>query len=132
VPPLPWQDVSLATLLSAEALLMPALANFSAKFNKPIVCTEIGMPSRPKSYTTWGNTAMLDADCSVTDQCVSVSAQVLAYSAWLQLYYAQPWFDGFLFWLWRVDPTSGGLTSNSFSPQGKPPVLDAIKAFWEE
>lgn len=131
VPPLPWQDVSLATLAAAEARLMPPLANFSARFGKPIVCTEIGTPSRPFAYTTWGNTAMLDgSDCSVNDQCVSVNAQALAYQAWLQTYYAQPWFDGFLFWLWRTDPTAGGLSSNSFSPQGKAPVLSAIKAYW--
>jgi uncharacterized protein (DUF2237 family) len=131
VPPLPWQDVSLDALLAAEEALMAPLANFSARFGKPIVCTEIGMPSRPKSYLTWGNTAMLDGpDCSVADQCVSVAAQALAYQAWLQTYYAQRWFDGFLFWIWRLDPTTGGMTSNSFSPQGKAPVLDAIKAYW--
>lgn len=106
LPPLPWQDVPLAALLAAEAQLMPALANFSARFAKPIVCTEIGAPSRPRAYTTWGNIAMLDgADCSVADQCVSVAAQVLRYEAWLSTYYKQPWFDGFLFWLWRADPT---------------------------
>jgi len=131
VPALPWQDVTLEQLVAAEAALMPPLANFSQRFSKPIVCTEIGMPSRPWAYTGWGNTRMLDGeDCSVSDQCISVAAQALAYTAWLQVYYAQPWFDGFLFWIWKADPTAGGLSSNSFSPQGKPPVLNEIKALW--
>jgi len=131
IPTLPWKDVSLEELLAAEAKLMPRLANFSQLFSKSIVCTEIGTPSRPWSYKGWGNTPMLDGeDCSVNDQCVSVAAQALTYSAWLQTYYAQPWFDGFLFWLWKADPTAGGMTSNSFSPQGKPIVLNTIKAFW--
>ena len=132
IPPLPWQDVTLGQLAAAEAALMPPLANFSQRFQgKPIVCTEMGMPSRPWAYRGWGNTPMLDGeDCSVNDQCVSVAAQALTYAAWLDVYYRQPWFDGVLFWIWKADPTAGGMTSNSFSPQGKPPVLNAIKALW--
>jgi len=131
IPRLPWQDVALGDLLAAEAALMEPLHNFSQRFAKPIVCTEIGMPSRPWAYRGWGNTPMLDGDdCSVNDQCVSVAAQALAYNAWLHTYYQQSWFDGFLFWIWKADPTAGGMTSNSFSPQGKPAVLSAIKAFW--
>lgn len=131
-PAVPWADLPLADLLAGQAALMPALANLSAALGgKPIVCTEIGVPSRPWAYETWGGALLLDPeDCSVWDQCVSVEAQRLTYASWLATYYAQPWFDGFLFWHWRADPTAGGMSSDGFTVQGKPPVEAAIKAFW--
>lgn len=64
------------------------------------------------------------------DQCVSVDALTLSYETWMQTYYAQPWFDGFLFWIWRNDPTAGGMSDFGFTPQGKAPTLQAIKAHW--
>lgn len=111
---------------------MPAFAATSAAFgNKKIVCTELGMPSRPHAYTSWGGIDMLDPeDCSVWDQCISINAQLLTYQWWLNVYYAQPWFDGFLFWHWRADPTAGGMSSDGFTLQGKAPILQAVKAFW--
>ena len=32
-------------------------------------------------------------------ECVSMRAQALAYAAFLQTYYAQPWFGGVTFWI---------------------------------
>ena len=95
-----WRDVDQATMNAAGLQLMPSLAAFSAALgNKPIVCTELGTSSRPWSYTTWGGQTMpCPEDCSVWDQCVSVRAMEIAYTWWLTVYYAQPWFDGFLFW----------------------------------
>ena len=132
VPSVPWADPPLSVLLEAQAALMPSLAALShALGDKPIVCTEIGGPSRPWAYTTWGGAFLLDAeDCSVWDQCVSITALQLDYEMWLQTYYAQPWFDGFLFWHWRADPTSGGMSSDGLTVQGKPPVQAVIKAYW--
>ena len=132
VPAVPWADPPLSTLLDAQAKLMPALQAMSTALgDKPIVCTEIGGPSRPWAYTTWGGTMLLDPeDCSVWDQCVSVSALTLDYEMWLETYYQQPWFDGFLFWHWRADPTAGGLSSDGFTVQGKAPTQAAILAYW--
>ena len=132
VPSVPWGDAPLADLLAAANATMPAFAATSAAFgHKPIVCTELGMPSRPHAYTTWGGVDLLDPeDCSVWDQCVSVSAQLLTYQWWLRVYYAQPWFQGFLFWHWRADPTAGGMSSDGFTIQGKAPILQEVKAFW--
>jgi hypothetical protein len=130
-PAAPWQDLPLSDLLAGQAALMPALANLSGALGLPIVCTESGMPSRPGAYTTWGGTLLLDPeDCSVWDQCVSIDALRLVYESFLSTYYAQPWCDGMLFWNWRVDPTSGGMSSDGFTVQGKPPVEAAIRAFW--
>jgi hypothetical protein len=131
-PPLPWQDLPLSDVLAGQAALMPALANLSAALGGlPVVCTEIGMPSRPWSYTTWGGTFLLDPeDCSVWDQCVSINAQLLTYQWWLEVFYAQPWFDGLLIWHWRADPTAGGMSSDGFTIQGKAPIQQALKAYW--
>ena len=132
VPSAPWQDASLADLIAAAQATMPKFAATSAAYgNKKIVCTELGMPSRPHAYTTWGGVLLLDPeDCSVWDQCVSINAQMLTYQWWLAVYYAQPWFDGFLFWHWRADPTAGGMSSDGFTVQGKAPILQALKAYW--
>jgi hypothetical protein len=70
VPAQPWAEASLAALVAAAQATMPAFAATSAAFGgKPIVCTELGMPSRPHAYTTWGGALLLDPeDCSVWDQ----------------------------------------------------------------
>ena len=127
-----WLDVDQATMDAAGEQLMPGLAAFSAALgSKPIVCTELGTSSRPWSYATWGGqTLPCPEDCSVWDQCVSIRALEIAYTWWLRVYYAQPWFDGFLFWDWRADPSSGGLSDNGLSPQAKPSVTRLLKAFW--
>jgi hypothetical protein len=129
-----WRDVDAATVAAAGAQLMSALASFSAALGgKPIVCTELGTSSRPWSYTTWGGqTVPCPEDCSVWDQCVSVDAMEIAYSWWLSVYYQQPWFDGFLFWIWRSDVTSGGMSDFGLTPQGKAQVTRLIKSFWAQ
>ena len=70
VPREPWADASLSDLVAAAQATMPAFAATSAAFGgKAIVCTELGMPSRPHAYTTWGGALLLDPeDCSVWDQ----------------------------------------------------------------
>jgi hypothetical protein len=134
VPSYPWSDATLEDLIIAGNKTMRDFAETSAGFgNKMIVCTELGMPSRPHAYTTWGGAYLLDPeDCSVFDQCFSINAQLLTYQWWLNVFYAQPWFDGFLFWHWRADPTAGGMSTDGFTIQGKAPIQQAIKAFWGE
>ena len=130
-PPLPWQDLPLPTLLAAfEALMPPFAALAAATGGKQIVCTEVGWASRPWTYAYRAGTPRLDGeDCSVWDQCVSTRAQALAYSAFLQTYYAQPWFDGVLFWDWRADPTAGGSSDDGFTVAGKE-AANVTRQFW--
>ena len=115
----------------AFAKLMPPFARLSlATGNKKIVCTEVGWASRPWTYIDRAGTPRLDPeDCSVWDQCVSADAQALAYSVFLQTYYAQPWFDGATLWFWRADPTAGGLSDDGFVPAGKSTAA-VTRAFW--
>ena len=129
-PPLPWQDLGAAELRAAFAQLMPPYAALAAATALPIVCTEVGWPSRPWAYAYRAGATRLDGeDCSVTDQCVSGAAQAAAYSAFLETYYAQPWFQGVLFWQWRADPTAGGLSDDGFVPAGKA-TINVTRTFW--
>ena len=130
-PPLPWQDLQLDTLLAAFGALMPPFAALAAATGgKQIVCTEVGWASRPWTYAYRAGTPRLDGeDCSVWDQCVSTRAQALAYQAFLQTYYAQPWFGGVTFWDWRADPTAGGASDDGFAAAGKE-AANVTRAFW--
>jgi hypothetical protein len=132
-PVLPWQNVELNTLIAAKRTLMAQYEQTAQWAGLQIVCTEVGFQSRPWSYAGYSGVPQLDgADCSVIDQCVSMSAQVLAYQAYLTAFYApeNEWFAGSLFWLWRADPTAGGLSDDGFGVNGKPAVA-LIRAFWQ-
>lgn len=130
-PLLPWQDTNASVINAGFDGLMPAFAALSNSVGgKKIVCTEVGWPSRPWAYSGIAGIVELDPeDCSVVDQCATPAAQALAYAGFLQSYYAQPWFDGVLFWTWRVDPTSGGPSDVGFSPAGKP-TASLLRSFW--
>ena len=130
-PPLPWQDLSQDEVLEAFSKLMPPFSALSeATGGKKIVCTEVGWAARPWTYSYRAGTPRLDGeDCSVWDQCVSTIAQAQAYSAFLQTYSTQTWYNGVLFWTWRADPTVGGLSDDGFSPAGKP-ARSVCKTFW--
>jgi hypothetical protein len=129
-PALPWNDTSLSTLVQALDTYMAGFANLSAAIGHKIVCTEVGWASRPWTYTGAAGIAKLDPeDCSVWDQCVSMDAHALAYEAFFSTFYAQPWFDGVLFWTWRADPTVGGTSDDGFAPTGKPSAA-TIASYW--
>jgi hypothetical protein len=35
-------------------------------------------------------------------------------------------------WLWRSDPTTGGLSDDSFGPQGKPETMAVLGKWWKQ
>jgi hypothetical protein len=142
-PVLPWQDVNLSTLLAAKKATLPKYADTARWARLQIVCTEVGFPSRPWSYGggatqgRWrrvaddGHTVLDPADCSVADQCVSTRAQALAFQAFIGAFYddANTWFDGTFWWLWRADPSAGGLSDDGFTVTGKPAAA-VIEEAW--
>ena len=142
-PVLPWQDVALNVLSRAKQGTLAQYAQTAAWAKMNIVCTEVGWPARPWSYGG-GHTQQLPrsiaddghadldaADCSVIDQCVAVDAQALAYEAFIETFYSpnNTWFDGVLFWLWRADPTAGGLSDDGFVATGKPAAAVVAEAW---
>jgi hypothetical protein len=121
VPKLPWENINQSVITRAVETMMDNFAQVSKTLGgKPIVCTEVGWSSRPWSYSGRAGMPKLDPDdCSVWDQCVSLSAQAMMYEAFFSNYYAAEWFGGVLFWLWRSDPTAGGNADDGFSVWGK-------------
>ena len=71
-------------------------------------------------------------DCAVVlSEGINTAAQALAYEALFSTFYPQPWFGGFYMWLWRSDPTTGGLSDDSFGPQGKPETMAVLGKWWK-
>ena len=68
----------------------------------------------------------------VLSEGISTAAQALAYEALFSTFYPQPWFGGFYMWLWRSDPTTGGLSDDSFGPQGKPETMAVLGKWWKQ
>ena len=53
----------------------------------------------------------------------------MGYDLSLNALYQTEWFAGVLVWLWLADPTDGGLSSDSFSPKGKP-AAGVLAKYW--
>jgi hypothetical protein len=118
------------------------LRNVSAAAGKPVMATELGYQSRPRSFVSPAGSARFNpGDCSVYLKCYNMEDQRLAYAAFYQAFSAATageaeaeggtsWFVGVLWWMWRSDPTSGGVNDLTFTPQGKPAGAE-IKKFAE-
>ena len=88
---------------------------------KTITCTEVGYQSRNYAWIRGLNDRELDPqDCSSTPNCVNLLAQARAYEGLIRALYPMDWFDGVYLWLWRTDPTAGGSSDDSYTPQQKP------------
>ena len=99
---------------------------------KPVMFTEVGYQTRTGTVLHPASSNASDVnDCSVTPRCAVQETQANAYEALLRVLYPEPWFLGVNWWLWRSDPTTGGLTDYSFSPQGKPLTLAVMKRWYE-
>ena len=125
-----WEDAPLADLRAGVAAQLPQLANFSrALGGLDIMCTEVGWMAAPwASEIGWGQvTDLSSSDVVALD--VNGASQALAYEAFITELEAQPWFAGAWFWLWRADPTAGGLSDNSPVPWAKQSAV-AISQLW--
>jgi len=108
------------------------LKNVSLTTGKKIMATELGYQSRPRSFVSPAGSARFNpGDCSVYMKCYNMEDQRLAYAAFYQAFSAataggggeddgSSWFAGVLWWMWRSDPSSGGVNDLTFTPQGKP------------
>jgi hypothetical protein len=138
-PDLPWQTYTDLREKYAAQIRgdMEQYGNLSAYFgDKKVLITEYGFQSHPFSYSvnagpiTGNNPGLLDlASCEIHDQCVNVDAQALGYDLSLNALYQTEWFAGVFVWLWLADPTDGGLSSDSFSPKGKP-AAGVLAKYW--
>ena len=129
LPPAAPEPPSVGELASAWSGYISFLKNISATFGKPIMATELGFQSRPRSFLAPAGAIRFNpVDCSVYLKCYNMEDQRLAYAAFYQAFSEAtegqdsdaPWFAGALWWMWRSDPTSGGVNDLTFTPQGKP------------
>ena len=97
-----------------------------------IVCTEVGYQSKPAPWVNPAGTDQPDdASCDVQSQCVNTKAQALTYETLFSALYPQKWFKGFYLWLWRADPSSGGMSDDQFGPQGKVETMHVLNKYWK-
>lgn len=121
------EDPSVDNLVQAWQKIVDKLALLP----KPVMFTEVGYQTRLGTVLHPASSNASDVnDCSVTPRCAVQETQANAYEALFRALYPKPWFMGVNWWLWRSDPTAGGLTDYSFSPQGKPLTLAAMKRWY--
>eukprot|EP01090_Pellita_catalonica_P023789 TRINITY_DN9990_c0_g1_i2.p1 TRINITY_DN9990_c0_g1~~TRINITY_DN9990_c0_g1_i2.p1 ORF type:complete len:508 (+),score=36.62 TRINITY_DN9990_c0_g1_i2:51-1574(+) len=114
-------NISVAELAAAWSIHSTPLSDLSKKFGKQIVFTNIGYQSRPDCHITPWSTPRKDGkDCSCWKECYDMNCQANAYEAALQVFAGESYCKGFYWSLWKSDPTAGGPSDSTFSPQGKP------------
>ena len=85
-----------AALAEAWQPYIAWLRNISASTGKPILATELGFQSRPRSFVSPAGAARFNpGDCSVYLKCYSMEDQRLAYEAFYKAFAAEgDWFAG--------------------------------------
>lgn len=99
--PLPAREPpTVSTLASAWSGYIAWLRNISITYGKPVLATELGFQSRPRSYFSPAGSPRFNAgDCSVYMKCYSMEDQRLAYEAFYQAFgsateHDHSWFAG--------------------------------------
>jgi hypothetical protein len=108
-------DPTLEELRAAWKPFAASLASLSAKWQKPLILTEIG-------YRSLDGTAMHPWDWQIQGQ-VDLQEQADCYQAALESVYGEPWFAGIYWWSWGPDPLEGGPNDDGYSPHDKPAEL---------
>jgi hypothetical protein len=103
---------SLDELKAAWQPLVASLASLAAKWQKPLVLTEIG-------YRSIDGTAIHPWDWQIQGE-VDIQEQADCYQAAFESVYRQPWFGGIYWWSWSPDPLEGGPNDDGYSPHDKP------------
>ncbi len=97
------------------------LRTWQSRIHKPVIFTEVGFRSlagaavKPWEWKTSGR--------------VSLDEQARLYEATLEIFWKEPWFYGFYWWCWDVQPPKDSTTDSSFSPQDKP-AWKILKSFY--
>jgi Glycoside Hydrolase Family 113 len=99
-------------LVRAWAPIVRELGQLSARWQKPIVFTELGY--RSADFGAWRQWEVR------RDAPVNLQLQADAYSAFFQAVWPQPWFGGVYWWKWWSFLDSGGLEDNDYTPRNKP------------
>jgi hypothetical protein len=137
-----WTEVAAGGTAISTITWVDALRNYSRAAGHavrhagtagmmPIVCTEVGYQSRPAPWIQPPGVHDLDdAACDMESACIVPAAQALAYETLFSTLYPKEWFGGFYLWLWRADPSSGGMSDDQFGPQGKIETHAVLDKYW--
>ena len=99
------------------------LRDFSVAKNKHIIFTEIGYQSLSATNVSQSVLAQPYASESGT---VNLDIQSKAYSAFVEIFLKEAWFNGFFIWDWLTNPNAGGWNDTGYTPQNKP-ALEVLK-----
>ncbi len=92
--------------------VVPPLAEFSARWNRPIIFTEVGYKSCERAAERpweWEPTGPVD-----------LALQARCYEALFATVWSEPWLRGAFIWKWHPGPPKRRPRDRDFSPQGKP------------
>jgi hypothetical protein len=114
-----------AELLSGAQTIAGKIGAVAAKFNKPVLITEIGFTS---SSQTWKNPHQEDRRAAV-----DLEAQRRCYEAIFQAFFSSStdnknWLAGMYWWKWPSTLADGGPEDEQFTPNGKP--AEKVAAKW--
>ena len=88
------------------------MSDFSKRWNKPIIITEIG----------WFSIQGIACYC-YSYVHLSTKEQALEYRATIDVFNNQSWLKGIFYYDYQTIPTQGGMGSVDFNPHGKPAEL---------
>jgi hypothetical protein len=113
-------DPTFEELKNAWSNYADEIETWLSTVNKPVIFTEIG-------YRSGDGTSMAPSNYW-TDMPVDLQEQKDCYEAVFQTLWNRSWFYGFYWWTWIHDPTKGGPSDTSHTPQNKP-AQDTI-TYW--
>jgi hypothetical protein len=97
------------------------IAGVHAKWNKPVLITELG-------YMSQDGNVQHPWDWSITDGVVDMQEQANAYEAAFESFFYQPWLYGIYWWDIGTDPFEGGPCDQHYTPNDKP--AEAVVRAW--
>lgn len=103
---------TLADLIAGARTAVPILADFAARWDRPILFTEVGYRAERASF--------IEPWAQIPKGPPDLETQRMGYEAVLRVFPAEPWFAGLYFWEYEPDPFAGGPGDNDFTPQNKP------------
>lgn len=106
-------DVTLDELIAAWEPYVEIALKLHKQYGKQVIYTEIG-------YTSVDGTATAPYSWELTGG-LDFQEQQDCYEAFFRTLYVQPWFEGVIFWSWRINRDVGSESAQrDFTPENKP------------
>ncbi len=109
-------------LIEAWKPRIEQLAALAAKWQKPLLLTEIG-------YRSLDGAASQPWNWQISGE-VDLGEQAICYRAVIEAFSLQPWFSGIFWWDWGPDPLAGGPGDDGYTPHRKP-AEDILRSWFE-